>query len=421
MSVGRVAAFLFWLTFIQAGPVHGRQSPEDTAPRDGFDPRRGRPAGDERRPPVDELPTFNMAAIPERSFSGVSGAMDQDWLFLGAKYNQDRNYTMGVALTLSGKFATISPLDRVHEKLLPERFKRSRLDALRTSRSHSVTLGSGGFTPDDLQSEQRIPNDRPYSSLLFISFSTATFEQALNFQFRTELTVGMLGLRLAERLQTRIHQARGDGEVRSYDPKGWPNQISDGGEPTFRYVAAVQVGGHDENWSRYLKSRWYDVNAYAEASVGYYTNAAVGPIIRVGRIRSHATAMSTNPISSGNQLLGTDRPRVRSEGPSSAWKPRYDREDFELFFYAAGRGRLVVYNALLNGQILTDSAARLSWGETRHLVAEGEFGLALGGWGLTATLAMLAGRTPEYSFPGTERRRHTWGGIYVTYRLPETM
>ncbi len=224
---------------------------------------------------------------------------------------------------------------------------------------------------------------------------------------RTEFTLGILGLRIADTVQTAIHrqrrasnQKKDPSAVTPYDPQGWKYQISDGGEPTAKYtVSFLQVA---------QETRFHDVGLQAEASLGYYTNVAVGPIVRVGILRSDLWALSTNPLTAYNQ--GACSP----DEPSCGGLPSRDRSPgkLEIYAWAAGRGRLVAYNALLEGALRHSDVA---FGATQiePFVREFEVGVttSLHNWVLTIALAR---RSAEYNV-GVPRS-HTWGGVYITKR-----
>src|SRR5690606_17607651 len=90
----------------------------------------------------------------------------------------------------------------------------------------------------------------------------------------TTLTIGMLGLSLFEQSQNAIHPLVG-----SETAEGWNHQISDGGEPTFRYGAAY----HD-----YLDATRPDSQFKLTyfGSIGYLTEAGIAFVFRDGLISS---------------------------------------------------------------------------------------------------------------------------------------
>ncbi len=339
--------------------------------------------------------------MPELPLSGLAGYFDQDWLLLAESRNEDRNYTMGLALQASGSWMEsafgwlVDPLDY----LTGLRSLHRQLRMRGGERGHTLVLGHGAFTPNELNQRLPIPDDRPYASLLYLTMSRATVLPHWGLVLRTETSVGVLGLRVGEWAQTRIHRwLRTGDEVEPYDPLGWPNQISDGGEPTLRYMAGVQY--------QLAASRWHDFSVAGEASLGYYTNAAAGGLLRFGWISSESWTVVTNPITAANQALGNGT-------GSSIRRPG----GFEVYGFLSGRSRLVAYNALLEGQFRDSAVERPAW-EVERVVEEFEVGVSAGWYGITATFMLLAGRTPEYQVAGVTPRTHTWGGLYLSWRQP---
>lgn len=359
--------------------------------------------------------------LVEPHFTGWGGFIDQDVLWAGR--NLDRNYTMGIGVfRSSGKWVEDSsfgtPLrfvDRVTQisDIHARRFGGGR----RAQNSHSLMVSGAAFTPDELRDREPRWEDRPYASTLLLTVSRSTINPSDDRRdvFTSELTLGVLGHQIARVWQTEIHRALG-GNVCSLDipieecpgspfPVGWSNQISDGGEPTamyrVSYLRAVEP------------SRYLDFAAQAEASVGYYTNAAMGGTVRMGWIRSDIWNVSVNPLSDTNQLLqtlGLDQPKQKSK---SKWKTRDRRRDqLEFYGFASGRQRLVVYNALLQGQ-WGGAPHKLTPNEIERAVYEWQYGLGIGGCGVTLTIARSE-RGREHLLD--ERRSHAWAGAYLTYR-----
>jgi len=136
-----------------------------------------------------------------------------------------------------------------------------------------------------------------------------------------------------------------------------------------------------------------------EASLGYYTNAAVGLVGRIGWLRSEFWTFSSNPMTAANQAVG---------GSESRKKAR----PVELYAFGAVRARAVAYNALLQGQ-LRHSDVTLHDTAVEHLLREWEAGVVLAFWKINL-VGSIARRSAEYS--AGEHRSHTWGGIYVIVR-----
>jgi len=214
--------------------------------------------------------------LPEAS--GVAIFLDQDsvipWI---APWSGDQNYTMGLAFRGFGAWVDRARLTAPVEGLdwlfgaskLHDRFGESQ--GMEYIEDHGITFGCTAFTPRRLEIAAPILNDRPYASLLFLSVSRATVDPYARRMIKTDLTIGMLGLNIAKSVQTSIHTSRRrnhPGSLTPYDPQGWPNQISNGGEPTLKYTAKFL-----QNLSA---SAAHDLTLHTEGSLGYYTNGAVG-------------------------------------------------------------------------------------------------------------------------------------------------
>ncbi len=119
--------------------------------------------------------------------------IDND-LFAGD--SQDRDYTGGLSMTLSG--------DRARDGLLSLDPLLGRLDRLvfngeEMNVHHARQLGLLAFTPKDTLVREVQPNDRPYASLLFVSNGRVTVDADDRGAWTSSLTVGVLGLSLTGR------------------------------------------------------------------------------------------------------------------------------------------------------------------------------------------------------------------------------
>ena len=164
-----------------------------------------------------------------------------------------------------------------------------------------MEFGISAFTPDDIRSAEPQYDDRPYASILYLTSRKQTVSSDARSAMTSELALGVLGLSIADAVQTSIHEQLQDypGDT-PYSPNGWHLQVSDGGEPTFRYSLA---------WQDLLADTGYfDLQWIRQANVGYYTNAAVGAAFRVGAIESPWWAFSSAPISESVLALSNARP-----------------------------------------------------------------------------------------------------------------
>lgn len=384
-------------------------------------PSQAQPALPSPAPPPDPFETPHPAsgapAAPEGS--SFSLYIDQDsvlpWL---GPWGGDQNYTMGGGFGFGGAWISRSHLDgplngldflsglgKLHSRL------RNTAGAGNYLESHTLTLAVTAFTPRHLEITEPIRDDRPYASLLALTAGHATIDGAKRRVIRTEFTLGALGLRIADTVQTAIHRHRRANNqkedptaVTPYDPQGWPHQISDGGEPVVKYtVSYLQVA---------QETRFHDIGIQGEASLGYYTNIAAGPVVRVGLLRSDLWSLNTNPLTAYNQASCAPAETKCGDLPKRDRSP----SKLEIYAFGAGRVRLVAYNALLEGA-LRHSEVTFGATQIEPLVREFETGVTTTwhNWGVTIALAR---RSAEYNVG--QPRSHTWGGAYITKRWSPT-
>lgn len=348
-------------------------------------------------PPQDRYPTR----------WGVLIQLDQDVL-LPTPINQDRNYTMGLSIGARGRWIhdlrLDVPLAFLDEYLGPNRLRRwlhtegrrTDLQAAADVIDHDwrLALQGSGFTPDDLEATEVIRDDRPYGSLVVLSLSHVSRASWRDVAVRTRLVLGALGLSAAEHLQTLVHQTiRGEGDTTPADPLGWHHQISDGGEPTGLYEAAVL-------WQVWRRS-FTDLVLDAGGSVGYYTQLNSGLSLRLG-------------LPLGDPLL-TDGPNMGIISVADDGHARAEPQRFGAWLQLDARGRIMGYNALLQGQ-LRDSDHTLAHRDVEVFLFEPEASVVLALWGWTASFKVVA-RSPEHQL--AERRWHAWGGLTLGYTRME--
>lgn len=313
---------------------------------------------------------------------GIGIYIDQD-LFVPA-YNEDRDYTMGVAFEFfwakdEGLYPFDGAVSDVAEWLGIENADKNLVN--------SFMLGSLAYTPDNLSDPNPIYNDRPYASLIYLSNKRvrASGRRAM----AAEVLVGILGTRVADAVQSEIHKIyrSATGSDTPVDPKGWQHQISNGGELTFR-IRLTDSLLHTKLSS---EGNW-DVTTTWGAALGYQTNVQAGFAIRAGNIKSPFWSLPFDPVNRGNFI------------PSSARN--------EWYFWVAGRTHLVIYDALLQGQF-RHSDVTYSSDQIERFVYDGAIGLTLGYHGSQLTLAANV-KSPEFTLLD---RRQVWGSIDYVYHF----
>jgi hypothetical protein len=240
------------------------------------------------------------------------------------------------------------------------------------------------FTPRDLAAEEALPDDRPYANLVYVSSSSVALDDNRDIVRQTTFTIGVLGLPIIGDLHRALHEL-----LQSPLPNGYAHQISDGGEPTFRYAFSSR---------RLLSSGARGDRPYAArfgftASVGYITDASAEIALRSGPERVPWWS-APPPLS---DYAG--QPPIRSAGAS----PRGVMLEGGL----AVRAR--VYNAFLQGQV-RHSDVTFASSELNHLLVEAWFGLSTQLESGLAISYSLRWQSPEIS-SGIGSRSFAWGTI----------
>lgn len=311
---------------------------------------------------------------------GVAVYFDQDLFTFGL--NEDRDYTTGIAAEFFWQEEGIYPLDKALKWVGDELGLHPR-DAYF---ERSFMLGSVNYTPDNLSASEPLFDDRPYASLIYLANKRvyADSDSALGIDMR----IGVLGTDIAAEVQKALHQTWREltGNTEPVDPKGWSNQVSDGGELTLglRMTYVKRLAGERRRW---------DLAGTASTSLGYQTNASVGLSARAGKITSPVWTLPYDPINRGSFL-----PSLSGD---------------EWYFWVAYRARGVLYDALLQGQF-RDSEVTFNNSEINHLVHDAGAGLTLSYKPVQVTFA-VNGKTSELDI-GSADRNHTWGGVYLMTR-----
>ena len=328
-------------------------------------------------------------------FTSGSFYMEND-LFVRGAVDEDRNYTGGFGFQFNGSFVHVAHLDAPLRGLDLLTRASKRHDEWKGRRYYTLLIFGTAFTPDDLRARHPIPGDRPYASLVGVSVRRMSVNpESLDEAWSSELAVAELGTPVARNAQTWIHRrlrAR-SGLSTPYDPQGWHNQISDGGEPTALYRVGYErrlLGAVSDDNSR----KHFQLSGGLAASAGYYTNVNALTNVRVGWFTTNFWAFTPSAMSVGNQVAGGTEKR-------STW---------ELFLFGGARPKLNFYNALLQGQF-TDSVYTVG---IKPATLEWDLGVAAYIPLLRTQLSWnaLTGRTPE--FKGSTRS-HNWGSIVLTY------
>jgi len=325
----------------------------------------------------------------ENQDEGVSSG----WAFyfhndLFASTSNDRDYTGGLSFTLSGPRATgylfsVDPVLGVVNNWLGFAGKND-------ATLHSFEFGLTAFTPENIEAATPVFDDRPYSGLIYVS----SVRQSVDYRNRTSvissLTIGALGLNLAGEFQNTIHKV-----VDSDQAQGWGNQISDGGELTFRYSISKQ----QVHWADYSASDDnYEIKTAHQANVGYLTDVSWSVSARFGKIRTPWA--SFNPQNAAYAEKSAPLAKLNTQPKN------------ELYFWTGLSIHLRAYNALLQGQF-RESSVTYGSDELNHVVSEAWMGITSELDNGLRLSYFLRGQSSEIkSGPGS--RHPVWGGVIVS-------
>ena len=287
----------------------------------------------------------NPIAHAEDKDSGIGIYIDQD-LFVPFA-NEDRDYTMGIAVEFFWeKDKGLYPFDN----LVRQTAELLGMEGTEKNIVYSFMLGTLAFTPDDLSDTQPIFNDRPYSSLIYLSNKRVRADD--KNAIAAEVLLGIIGTNFSRDAQSGFHSIYRDiaGTTEPVEPQGWGHQISDGGELTMRLRLS-------KSRLQFSEPGLWDLATTYGLSLGFQTNISASLAFRLGDIKSQFWSLPFDPVNRGNFLPAA---------PKNEW-----------YLWSAVRAHLVGYDALLQGQF-RDSEVTFNSDEIEHFVYDTAVGLTLG-------------------------------------------
>lgn len=309
--------------------------------------------------------------------------IDND-LFAGRE--RDRDYTGGFAATISGGAARDGLLSLDPALATLDRLAGAAKDStVRYARQAGLMV----FTPSDTLVREPRPNDRPYASLLFVSNGRTYVDDNGRDAWSSSVSVGVLGLSLAERIHNVVHDVMG-----SERPLGYDHQISAGGEPTARYTLA-----RHHLWVA-DPSGALDVKTTLQGSVGYLTETSASISMRIGRFDTPWWSFAPELTDYIAAPVATQGARKKSSGA-------------ELYFFTGARIKARAYNAFLQGQF-RDSDVRHSFAGIEPIVAVAWIGVVTQLFDQTQLSYTLNYQTAELR-EGEGARSSVWGGVQLAH------
>ena len=328
--------------------------------------------------------------INEKENTGWALYIDNDVLVSGGNIDQD--YTGGVSVTLSGQRATkyLLSIDSWRQTFN----QWLGLDKLYNNKPHfnlhSFGFGFTLFTPSDLSTAAPIFDDHPYASYFFISNSNIVVVPEDDIVYQSILTVGFLGLKLAEDVQKSLHRV-----LDANEPMGWDNQISSGGELTAKYTFAAQKILNRSQGSEYAR---HEFKLTTEGNLGFVTNASIGFNWRWGRITTPWWSFSPHLSDYINMGVPVVNNTEKTHAP-------------EFYIWLVGSYQLRFYNALMQGQF-RDSIVTFENDELERTMTELSMGITRE-FSNDIRISLFF-RQRSAALKQADARETKWGGISIS-------
>ena len=296
---------------------------------------------------------------------------------LGIGRGSDRNYTSGVRAMLA-----------MPREEAPEWARRVANGAFfwrdKPSEALVLSLGQNIYTPEDIEEEELIEDDRPYAGWLYgglAAYDVVWDEDELGARDRQntlELVIGLIGPHsYAEDVQKWMHELIGSDEAR-----GWDNQLDD------ELTAMLSFEVQHRLWRKSSEHFGADVITHLGGSAGTpYTLGGAGLDLRYGY---------GLPRDFG---VGVNEPRL----VTTAAVGNGDRVP-SLYLFTGVRGQGIAWNSFLDGNAFEDSHSV----EREPWVADFKLGLAWqhGRWRVNYAWVYRTDEFEEYQGHG-----HVFGSL----------
>ncbi|MDC1068398.1 DUF2219 family protein [Candidatus Kapabacteria bacterium] len=332
--------------------------------------------------------------------NGVGTFVDQDLIAAIFKLNRDQNYTHGQGMQLFSS------------RLTNEIYKNDD-DKFIFNLPSKISIKVAGFTPDELRDTLPVVGDRPYFSALWLGLDLQRVDQNKFKHTNRSFYFGIMGIRnVADKIQSSIHNGMNNNNTEEpYDPVGWHNQISNGGEPTAYYqykitklITTKSLSKESLTGNISRSNRWRNQFTYNLGySIGYVTNANIG-------ISGRSGIIDLRNWYSGNSWISSNISSKKNNNN----KNRYFNTSRinELYFSYGLNASFTTWNSALLGQFKETSYA-LQYDELGFLVIDGRAALEFVLRDINFTFYM-GFKTPE--FWTNNSRIHSWGGITLNWQ-----
>ncbi len=299
----------------------------------------------------------------------------------------DRYYTNGVKFSWTStdleKFADT----RYASPLVPVLDRIPFVNNPAMQKNIAFSFGQNIYTPDDTESFEVVPSDRPYAGWLYLGFGVIWKNAAIRHSLN--LNLGVVGsYSYAEETQRLVH------EIRNLDfPNGWDNQLHN-------EVGAVLT--YEATWRWPVKENRVGVDweflphaGFAVGNVATYANG--GAELRVG---------FNLPDDFGTAGIGPSATTSTPvEGEEQARRPR--AFDLGAYLFLRADGRAVAHDIFLDGNTFGSSQSV----DKKYLVGDLSAGVSANYKNTKVTYAVTY-RTKEFDM---QEEAQLFGSISLTF------
>lgn len=301
--------------------------------------------------------------------------------------HEDAEYSSGVKLTWSSAIKDEYPKDVWPHKWLYPLVKYFPFEKY-PDREKNITfaLGQNIYTPEDIESEEVVKDERPYAGITYFSMG---FHSRLDRHMDTvEVSVGLVGPgSYAEECQKAVHRIFED-----IDPQGWDNQLNNEAilELMYEHKKKMSESGGGSGFG-------HDLIFTTGGGLGnalIYYNLGLG--FRFGwNIPNDFGRFPIRTVSSFNSAV------AKAAAPSS------DSSPFGAQIFLSAEGRGVLHNIFLDGNTFSDSHSV----DKKPVVGDFMAGINLS-YGPTQLSAAFVVRSKEYE---TQDKAQKFGSINFTF------
>lgn len=329
------------------------------------------------------LPLRSFAQSPDTGGGGTVSIYFENDLFAGT----DRYYTNGSKISWSSTDLAKFSDTPYASPLLPLLNAIPFVNRPDYQKNLTFSIGQNIYTPDNTETSEPVPGDRPYAGWLYGGFGLVL--KNANVRHTFALSIGVVGsYSYAEETQRLIHEARGFDS-----PKGWDNQLHN----ELGVVGVYEVAWRWPHHERRVGLGW-DFIPHAGLAVGnVYDYVNLGGEVRVGI--NLPDDFGTAGISPGST---TSTP---VEGNQQAQRAR--SFDLGMYVFARAEGRAVARNIFLDGNTFGSSPSV----DRKWLVADLSAGASVNYKNTKLTYALVY-RTAEFD---TQNGGQIFGSVTVNF------